>query len=484
MPWPGTLEKIDDFRYRIPRTYKTGMRTDGIIYAAPEMLTQISSDEAPEQVANVAFLPGIVGASLAMPDIHWGYGFPIGGVAAFDVAAGVISPGGVGYDINCGVRLLRTDLFRRDVQNRIKELIRTIFNQVPSGVGATGKIRIDDREVKQVLTQGAAWAVRRGFGWQEDIERIEENGCLAGADADRISRRALERGRPQLGTLGAGNHFLEVQVVDEIYDPDTARILGLEAIDQVTVMIHTGSRGLGYQICDDNLKILVRCVEKYGISVPDRQLACAPITSEEGRSYFSQMAAAANYAWANRQCIMHWVRESFEQVFKKKAEAMGMRLVYDVCHNIAKFEEHQVAGKTRRLCVHRKGATRSFAPGHQDVPALYRAVGQPVLIPGDMGTHSYLLVGTQRAMSETFGSTCHGAGRLMSRTRALDITRGRQIDQELSRQGIIALAASREVLREEVPDAYKNIDQVVNAVHQAGISRKVCRFRPLGVVKG
>lgn len=484
MPWPGTLEKIDDFRYRIPRTYKTGMRTDGIIYAAPEMLTQISSDEAPEQVANVAFLPGIVGASLAMPDIHWGYGFPIGGVAAFDVAAGVISPGGVGYDINCGVRLLRTDLFRRDVQNRIKELIRTIFNQVPSGVGATGKIRIDDREVKQVLTQGAAWAVRRGFGWQEDIERIEENGCLAGADADRISRRALERGRPQLGTLGAGNHFLEVQVVDEIYDPDTAPILGLEAIDQVTVMIHTGSRGLGYQICDDNLKILVRCVEKYGISVPDRQLACAPITSEEGRSYFSQMAAAANYAWANRQCIMHWVRESFEQVFKKKAEAMGMRLVYDVCHNIAKFEEHQVAGKTRRLCVHRKGATRSFAPGHQDVPALYRAVGQPVLIPGDMGTHSYLLVGTQRAMSETFGSTCHGAGRLMSRTRALDITRGRQIDQELSRQGIIALAASREVLREEVPDAYKNIDQVVNAVHQAGISRKVCRFRPLGVVKG
>lgn len=484
MSWPGTLEKIDDFRYRIPRTYKTGMRTDGIIYAAPEMLTQISSDEAPEQVANVAFLPGIVGASLAMPDIHWGYGFPIGGVAAFDVAAGVISPGGVGYDINCGVRLLRTDLFRRDVQNRIKELIRTIFNQVPSGVGATGKIRIDDREVKQVLTQGAAWAVRRGFGWQEDIERIEENGCLAGADADRISRRALERGRPQLGTLGAGNHFLEVQVVDEIYDPDTARILGLEAVDQVTVMIHTGSRGLGYQICDDNLKILVRCVEKYGISVPDRQLACAPITSEEGRSYFSQMAAAANYAWANRQCIMHWVRESFEQVFKKKAEAMGMRLVYDVCHNIAKFEEHQVAGKTRRLCVHRKGATRSFAPGHQDVPALYRAVGQPVLIPGDMGTHSYLLVGTQRAMSETFGSTCHGAGRLMSRTRALDITRGRQIDQELSRQGIIALAASREVLREEVPDAYKNIDQVVNAVHQAGISRKVCRFRPLGVVKG
>lgn len=484
MPWLGKLEKIDDFRYRIPRSYKTGMRTDGIIYAAPEMLTQISADEAPEQVANVAFLPGIVGNSLAMPDIHWGYGFPIGGVAAFDVATGVISPGGVGYDINCGVRILRTDLYRRDVQDRIKELVRTIFNNVPSGVGSTGKIRIDDREVKQVLTQGAAWAVRRGFGWSEDLERIEENGCLAGAEADRISRRALERGRPQLGTLGAGNHFLEVQVVDEIYDLDTCRILGLEAVDQVTVMIHTGSRGLGYQVCDDNLKVLVRCVEKYGISVPDRQLACAPIESAEGRSYFSQMAAAANYAWANRQCIMHWVRESFEQVFRKKAETMGMRLIYDVCHNIAKFEEHQVAGKTCRLCVHRKGATRSFAPGHQDVPAAFRSVGQPVLIPGDMGTHSYLLVGTQRAMSETFGSTCHGAGRLMSRTRALDLTRGRQIDQELSRQGIIAMAASREVLREEVPEAYKNIDQVVNAVHQAGISRKVCRFRPLGVVKG
>ncbi len=484
MHWSGQFEKIDDFRYKIPRTHKPGMRTDGIIYAAPEMLGQISSDEAPEQVANVACLPGIVGNSLAMPDIHWGYGFPIGGVAAFDVKEGVISPGGVGYDINCGVRLLRTDLKRAEVQARIKELVSSIFTNVPSGVGSTGKIRIDDREVKKVLVEGSAWAIRKGFGWSEDIERIEEHGALAGAEPDRLSKRALERGRPQLGTLGAGNHFLEIQAVDEIYEPEAACALGIEAIDQVTVMIHTGSRGLGYQVCDDNVKTLGQAVGKYNISVPDRQLACAPIESPEGRAYFAQMACAANYAWANRQCIMHWIRESFEQIFKKKAEALGLRLVYDVAHNIAKFEEHSVGGFTRRLCIHRKGATRAFAAGHQDLPESYRKIGQPVLIPGDMGTHSYLLLGTERAMTETFGSTCHGAGRVMSRTKALEITRGRQIDEELRQQGITVMAASAEVLREEVPDAYKDIDQVVNAVHNAGISRKICRMRPIGVVKG
>lgn len=484
MAWPGKLEKVDDFRYRIPRSYKAGMRTDGMIYASEKMLAQITSDEAPEQVANVAFLPGIVGFSLAMPDIHWGYGFPIGGVAAFDLEQGVISPGGVGYDINCGVRLLRTDLRASDIKDKIKDLVRALFNNVPSGVGSTGKIRIDEREVKEVLVSGAQWALKKGFGWPEDIERIETRGALDGADPDNVSKRALQRGRPQLGTLGAGNHFLEIQVVEDIYDRAAAATMGIEDVGQVTVMIHTGSRGLGYQICDDNVKTLGHTTAKYGIEIPDRQLACAPITSAEGRSYFSQMACAANYAWANRQCIMHWVRESFEKTLGKPAQALGMRLIYDVAHNIAKFEKHRVAGQTRELCVHRKGATRAFPAGHEDVPSEYKDIGQPVLIPGDMGTHSYLLLGTEQAMAETFGSTCHGAGRVMSRTKALDRTRGRSIDKELAAQGIYVLSASSEVLREEMPEAYKDIDTVVDAVHQAGLSRKVARMKPLGVVKG
>lgn len=484
MAWSGELQKIDDYRYKIPRAYKAGMRTDGVIYASPQMIEQIKQDEAPEQVANVAVLPGIVGNSLAMPDIHWGYGFPIGGVAAFDLKNGVISPGGVGYDINCGVRLLRTDLTFDDIKTRIKELIRSIFENVPSGVGSTGKIRIDDREVKEVLVRGSAWAVQKGFGWTEDLARIEEGGALKGANPERLSKRALERGRPQLGTLGAGNHFLEIQVVEDIYLPDAARIMGITAVNQVTVMIHTGSRGLGYQVCDDNVKTLGRVTEKYGIGVPDRQLACAPVESPEGRAYFEQMACAANYAWANRQCIMHWVRESFEKILGRKAEDLGLRLIYDVCHNIAKFEEHKVNGVNQKLCVHRKGATRAFPAGHPDVPDVYRAIGQPVLIPGDMGTHSYLLLGTERALAETFGSTCHGAGRVMSRTRALDITRSRRVDKELADIGIYVMAASAEVLREEVPDAYKDIDMVVDAVQGAGISVKVCRMRPVGVVKG
>jgi tRNA-splicing ligase RtcB len=484
MNWSGELQKIDDYRYKIPRAYKAGMRTDGVIYASPEMIEQIKHDEAPEQVANVAVLPGIVGNSLAMPDIHWGYGFPIGGVAAFGLKDGVISPGGVGYDINCGVRLLRTDLTLDDIKSRIKELVRSIFENVPSGVGSTGKIRIDDREVKDVLVRGSAWAVQKGFGWAEDLQRIEEGGALKGANPDRLSKRALERGRPQLGTLGAGNHFLEIQVVEDIYLPDAARVMGITAVNQVTVMIHTGSRGLGYQVCDDNVKTLGRVTEKYGIGVPDRQLACAPVESPEGKAYFEQMACAANYAWANRQCIMHWVRESFEKVLGRKAEDMGLRLIYDVCHNIAKFEEHKVNGVNQKLCVHRKGATRAFPAGHPDVPDIYRSIGQPVLIPGDMGTHSYLLLGTERALAETFGSTCHGAGRVMSRTKALDITRSRRVDKELADIGIYVMAASSEVLREEVPDAYKDIDMVVDAVQGAGISVKVCRMRPVGVVKG
>jgi tRNA-splicing ligase RtcB len=484
MSWQGELKKIDDFRYKIPRSYKTGMKTDGLIYASEKMLSQITSDEAPEQVANVAILPGIVGCAMAMPDIHWGYGFPIGGVAAFDVEQGIISPGGVGYDINCGVRLLRTDLTEKDIQHKIKELVRSIFNNVPSGVGSTGKIRIDEREVKQVLIHGAQWAMKKGFGWQEDIDHIEARGSLLGANPDKVSRRALTRGRPQLGTLGAGNHFLEIQVVEDIYDREAAKIMGIDDVGQITVMIHTGSRGLGYQVCDDNVKVLGRVTQKYGIQIPDRQLACAPIKSPEGKAYFSQMACAANYAWANRQCIMHWIRESFEKILGKKAEDLGMHLIYDVAHNIAKFEKHRVGDETRELCIHRKGATRAFSAGHKEVPNKYASVGQPVLIPGDMGTHSYLLLGTDLAMKETFGSTCHGAGRVMSRTKALSRTRGRSITKELAEKGIYVLSASDKVLREEVPEAYKDIDTVVDAVHKAGISRKVARMRPLGVVKG
>lgn len=484
MSWQGTLEKIDDFRYRIPRSYKTGMKTDGIIYASERMLPQITSDEAPEQVANVAFLPGIVGCAMAMPDIHWGYGFPIGGVAAFDVEKGIISPGGVGYDINCGVRLLRTDLTDKDIQHKIKELVHSIFNNVPSGVGSTGKIRIDEKEVKQVLIHGAQWAMKKGYGWKEDIERIEAQGALEGANPEKVSRRALQRGRPQLGTLGAGNHFLEIQVVEDIYDRAAAKEMGIGDVGQITVMIHTGSRGLGYQVCDDNVKTLGSVTQKYGISIPDRQLACAPIKSPEGRSYFEQMACAANYAWANRQCIMHWIRESFEKVLGKKADDLGMHLIYDVAHNIAKFEQHKVGDEIKELCIHRKGATRAFAAGHKEVPEVYKSIGQPVLIPGDMGTHSYLLLGTALAMKETYGSTCHGAGRVMSRTKALSRTRGRSISKELAEKGIYVLSASNEVLREEVPEAYKDIDMVVDAVHKAGISRKVARMRPLGVVKG
>ena len=484
MAWQGEFVKIDNNRYKIPKSYKAGMRTDGLIYASEEMLPKIKDDNAPEQVANVATLPGIVGCAMAMPDIHWGYGFPIGGVAAFETENGIISPGGVGYDINCGVRLLRTDLEQEDIKNKLKDLVHSIFHNVPSGVGSKGKIRIDDREVKEVLRNGAQWAVKKGYGWKEDIDRIEERGALQGADPDKVSRRALERGRPQLGTLGAGNHFLEIQIVENIYDNDAAQIMGIDHVGQITVMIHTGSRGLGYQVCDDNVKALGGVTRKYGIDIPDRQLACAPIGSPEGKSYFAQMACAANYAWANRQCIMHWIRESFEKVLGTGAEKLGMRLIYDVAHNIAKFEEHTVAGEEKRLCIHRKGATRAFAAGHEAVPAFYKQIGQPVLIPGDMGTHSYLLLGTEKAMQETFGSTCHGAGRVMSRTKAMATTKGRSIDKELLKQGIFVLSASDEVLRQEVPEAYKDIDMVVDAVHSAGISKKVARMRPLGVVKG
>ncbi len=482
--WKGPLEKIDDTRLRIPKSYNPKMRVDGIIYSDASLLADIKQDQAPEQVANVATLPGIVGQSMAMPDIHWGYGFPIGGVAAFETGEGVVSPGGVGYDINCGVRLLRTRLTKADLKPVLLEkLVRAMFDNVPSGVGSKGKIRISQTDVAQVLTHGARWAVEHGYGTDEDLEYTEEHGQMAGADLSGVSSRAFERGMPQLGTLGAGNHFLEIQEVAEVFDAKAAQDMGI-TLGQVTVMIHTGSRGLGYQICDDNVKTLGAVSQKYGIELVDRQLACAPIESPEGRKYFGAMVCAANYAWANRQAITHWVREAFAQVLGMTAEQLGMSQVYDVAHNIAKFEQHMVGKERVKLCVHRKGATRSFGPGDQATPARYRHLGQPVLIPGDMGTSSYLMLGTATAERDTFGSACHGAGRVWSRTRALKETAHRNVAQELRAKGIVVMAASKEVLREEVPDSYKDVDKVVDVCSRAGIARKVARMRPLGVVKG
>ena len=475
------LAKVDSYRWRIPREGK--MRVDGLIYAAEGLLGEIHGDESLKQVANVAYLPGIQKYSLAMPDIHWGYGFPIGGVAAFDWEEGVISPGGVGYDINCGTRLLATKLSTQDLRDRMKNLVNALFQNIPSGVGSKGTLRLSAQELRQVLREGSAWAVKNGYGRPEDLDCTEDRGCMAGADPGVVSERALDRGRPQLGTLGSGNHFLEVGFVDEIYNPEVARVFGLWK-DQVTVLIHSGSRGLGYQVCDDFLKKMGERVRQLGLDLPDRQLACDFIQSSTGQDYFSGMACAANYAWANRQMLMHWTREIFERVLGIGPKDLGMHLVYDVCHNIAKREWHLIDGARREVCVHRKGATRAFAPGHPALPEVYRKVGQPVLIPGDMGRYSYVLVGTEGAMEETFGSTCHGAGRIQSRTQAKKASKGRALHRELEDRGIYVMAASRATLVEEAPEAYKDVSQVVEVVHQAGISSKVARLRPWGVVKG
>ncbi|MCM8798835.1 MAG: RtcB family protein [Candidatus Omnitrophica bacterium] len=481
--WTGPLEKIDDYRFRIPRTYKQGMRVEGVIYVDEQMLQDIRQDQAPEQVANVAFLPGIVKYSLAMPDIHWGYGFCIGGVAATDPEkGGVISPGGVGYDINCGVRLVRSNITIEEIKPKLKELVTALFHTIPAGVGSTGEIRVSVEEERRLLFEGACWAVSKGYGIKDDLECTEERGCMEGADPKDVSPRAYERGKRQSGTLGSGNHFLEVQEIERIYDRALAEKFGLRE-GQITIMIHSGSRGLGYQVCDDYLEIMGKAVHKYNIHLPDRQLACAPIDSPEAQAYISAMRCAANYAWANRQCLMHLTRIVFERVFNKSWEALGMFLIYDVAHNIAKFERYTIEGKERTLCVHRKGATRAFGPGHPELPERYKETGQPVIIPGDMGRNSYLLVGTKRA-EETFYSTCHGAGRVMSRSQAIKSTKGRNITSELEEKGIIVVASSKETLAEEVPDAYKDVNDVVKVVQGAGISKIVCRMRPLGVIKG
>lgn len=477
------IKRLDNYRWLIPQDFKAGMRVPGLIFADEELLDKAIEDKAFEQVINVAFLPGIVKYSLAMPDIHWGYGLPIGGVAPVRVSDGVISPGGVGSDINCGVRLLRSELTEKELRPHLEHLIDKIYINVPCGVGSTGKIRISGKELDNVLIKGARWAIEHGYGWNEDIPRIEENGCMANANPDALSKRAKERGYEQIGTLGAGNHFLEIQVVEEIFDEKIAEKLGIFK-GQITVMIHTGSRGLGYQVCEDYMASMVRVAQKYGISLPDRQLACAPINSPEGKEYLGAMAAAANYAWANREAITHWVRESFEQVFGSKADKLGLKLVYDVAHNIAKFEKHTVDNKELDLLIHRKGATRAFGPGHEVLPPEYKEIGQPVIIPGDMGRASYLLVGTEGAMKESFGSTCHGAGRCMSRAEAIRKTRGRRIDEELWEKGIYVKARGRDTLGEEVSEAYKDVTHIVNVVAGAGISAKIAKMRPLGVVKG
>ena len=481
--WQGPLEKVNDYRFRIPKSYKSGMRVDGVIYADEHLLESIKHDRAPEQVANVATLPGIVKYSLAMPDIHWGYGFCIGGVAATDIdAGGVISPGGVGFDISCGVRLVKTNLTEKDVKSRIKELVNGLYNHVPAGVGSEGKIRVNPKEEEKILVNGSKWAVSRGFGVREDLEYTEEKGTMDGADPSRVSERAYKRGKKQSGTLGSGNHFIEIQRISEIYDDKAAAIFGIEK-GQIAIMIHSGSRGFGYQICDEYSKSMIGVLDKYGISVPDRQLACAPVKSPEGAAYIGAMKCAANYAWNNRQCLMHLVREVFEKVFKKSFKDLGMDLIYDVAHNIAKFEKYNIDGKEKLLCVHRKGATRAFPPGHPDLPEKYRPIGQPVIIPGDMGRYSFLLVGTQKA-EETFYSTCHGAGRLMSRKSAVSVCRGRSISRELAAKGIEVMAAGRDTLAEEAPEAYKNVNNVVHVVHEAGISKRVARMRPVAVIKG
>jgi tRNA-splicing ligase RtcB (3'-phosphate/5'-hydroxy nucleic acid ligase) len=478
-----SLERVDDVHWRIPRGARPGMRVDGIVFADDGLMGSLRGDPALEQVANVATLPGIVGASLAMPDIHWGYGFPIGGVAATREEDGVVSPGGIGFDINCGVRLLRSDLAEADVRPLLPHLADALFRAVPSGVGARAGRRLVPDELERALVDGAGWAIDRGLGWPEDLERTEERGRLPGADPGEVSQRARERGAGQLGTLGSGNHFLEVQVVDRVLDAASAVAFGLEE-RQVVIMIHCGSRGLGHQVCTDHLAAIDRSVARYGIVLPDRQLACAPLASPEARAYLGAMAAAAGFAWANRQAIAAAVRQAFATVFGRPAERLGLGQVYDLSHNIAKLERHRVDGEDVDVCVHRKGATRAFPAGHPDVPPPYRGVGQPVLVPGDMGRASFVAVGLEGAMASSFGSACHGAGRNLSRHAAIRALRGVDVAADLAARGIVVRAERRDLLAEEASIAYKDAGTVVEVAERAGLVRTVARLRPLAVIKG
>jgi tRNA-splicing ligase RtcB len=475
------MKKIGDCKWLIEKEGK--MRVPGIVYASDKLYEAMQFDNSIEQVRNVAHLPGIQKYSLAMPDIHWGYGFPIGGVAAMDTEEGVISPGGVGFDINCGVRVIRTNLTASELEAKKELLANKIYSVIPCGVGSESDVNLSFSALKNVLKDGSYWAVKNGFGWEEDLEYTEENGRMEGVNPEIISNRALDRGKQQLGTLGSGNHFIEIQRIAEVFDKKAADTFGLD-IDSITLMVHTGSRGLGHQICSDWVKNLMKNKKKFNIEIPDDQLIYAPFDSKEGQEYLSSMRAAANFAWANRQIILARLRESFSEVFGKSAESLGMNLIYDVAHNIAKIENHTVDGKIKKLCVHRKGATRAFPPGHPDIPSKYAEFGQPVLIPGDMGTASYILLGTQKAMDATFGSTCHGAGRVLSRKKAMFVTGGRNITAELKEKGIYVRAKSIKTIREEAPEAYKDIDEVVNVVELAGLSKKVVKMVPLAVIKG
>ncbi|MDI6765830.1 MAG: RtcB family protein [Bacteroidota bacterium] len=473
------FQKIDNYRYLIPKSYKQGMRIDGLIYADDEMIKHIEKDQTKEQVANVATLPGLVGRSLAMPDAHQGYGFCIGGVAAADVDEGIVSAGGVGFDINCGVRLLQTPFELKDVKQKLEILLNQLFRDIPCGTGKKGILNVTKTELDNVLSDGAMWAVRNSYGLEEDLRHIEEYGKIPNADPALVSPHAKDRGHHQLGTLGSGNHFLEIQVVTEVFDREVAQKFGLH-IDQIVVLIHSGSRGLGHQVCTDYLDTMQGGMKRYGISVVDRQLACVPIKSQEGQNYLKAMAASANFAFANRQMITHWTREAFQRILGNG----NLRIVYDVCHNIAKYEDHDVEGTKKKVLVHRKGATRAFPKDHPALPEELRDVGQPVLIPGSMGTCSYVLVGTEQAMKETFGSSCHGAGRSKSRTQAKKETSAEQLLLEMKGKGIFVRSETRSGLTEEKPDAYKDVSRVVDVVHGAGIARKVAKLVPLAVMKG
>ncbi len=474
------LKKIDHVRWELPTSYKKGMKVPGYIYGDSYVVKTLESEQAYEQVANVACLPGIIKYSFAMPEIHWGYGFPIGGVAAFDLKEGIVSPGGVGYDISCGVRLMVSEIDLEEIEPVLDKVTSLLFKNIPCGVGSSGRLKLKTAQLDEVLAEGAKWAVKKGYGTKEDLEHIEEKGVLEGADPQKVSKRAKERGFDQLGTLGSGNHFLEIQVVDEVYDEKIAEALGLR-LNQIVVMIHCGSRGLGHQVCDDYIKVMNRAMRRYNISVPDRQLCCAPIQSQEGQDYLQAMKAAANFALANREIIGHWVRETFYDIFKKQGD---LKLLYDVSHNMAHIEKHKVNGTTKEVCVHRKGATRALGPDHDKLPQKYKGYGQPVIIPGSMGTASYVLVGTKRAEEEVFASTCHGAGRVMSRKAAIKATKGQDIVSQMEKIGVKVKAKGKSTLHEEVPQAYKDIDKVVEVVQKAGISRKVVKLKPIGVIKG